>query len=125
MPNGGCVSIDEIEFDGAVPIEGYGPGFFRVTGKVLQGAMRISAVGASGWQGYDDVSALLEKADGLDIVLVGTGNVMAYPPKAFRTTLQDAGIGVEFMATPAACRTYNMLLAEGRRVSAVLFAVEE
>jgi uncharacterized protein len=45
------------------------------------------------------------------------------PPKAIRAALQLAGIGLEFMDTPAAARLYNILTAEGRRVAAALIAV--
>jgi uncharacterized protein len=44
-------------------------------------------------------------------------------PGPAREALIGAGIGVEVMATPAACRTYNVLLAEGRRVAAALIAL--
>jgi uncharacterized protein len=51
---------------------------------------------------------------------------MAPPPEGFaaaRSRLEAAGPGVELMATPSACRTYNVLLAEGRRVAAALMPV--
>ena len=45
------------------------------------------------------------------------------PPAAFRSALEDAGIGVEVMNSPAACRTYNVLLSEGRRIAVALLPV--
>jgi uncharacterized protein len=45
-------------------------------------------------------------------------------PRDFRTALEDRGIGVEVMASPTACRTYNVLLGEGRRVAVALLPVE-
>ena len=45
------------------------------------------------------------------------------PPRAVREALQRAGIGLEFMDTPAACRLYNILTAEGRKLAAALIAV--
>ena len=55
-----------------------------------------------------------------EIVLLGTGAAFRFPEPALLAPLQKAGIGVEVMDTPAACRTYNILLGEGRRVVAAL-----
>lgn len=57
-----------------------------------------------------------------DVLLLGTGSTQRFPHPRLYRALTDAGIGVECMTTPAACRTYNILVAEGRRVAAaVLF----
>lgn len=55
-----------------------------------------------------------------EIVLLGSGARFRFPPPAVLAPLHAAGIGVEVMDTKAACRTYNILLAEGRRVVAAL-----
>ena len=55
-----------------------------------------------------------------EIVLLGTGASFTFPPGPLLTPLRQAGIGVEVMDTPAACRTYNILLGEGRNVVAAL-----
>lgn len=55
-----------------------------------------------------------------DIVLLGTGDRQQFPTPALYRELIGAGIGVEVMTTPAACRTYNILVGEGRRVIAAL-----
>ena len=55
-----------------------------------------------------------------DLVLLGTGQYQAFPPPALYRSLVNSGIGLEIMTTPAACRTYNILVAEGRRVTAAL-----
>ena len=55
-----------------------------------------------------------------EIVLLGTGARFAFPAPALLAPLRQAGIGVEVMDTPAACRTYNILLGEGRNVVAAL-----
>jgi uncharacterized protein len=57
---------------------------------------------------------------GAEIVLLGTGDLQVFPPAAFRTQFLSAGIGFEVMTTGAACRTFNVLAAEQRRVVAVL-----
>jgi uncharacterized protein len=57
-----------------------------------------------------------------DVLLLGTGATQRFPHPRLYRTLIEAGIGVEFMATPAACRTYNILVAEERKViAAILF----
>ncbi|HYM02367.1 MAG TPA: Mth938-like domain-containing protein, partial [Stellaceae bacterium] len=57
---------------------------------------------------------------GVEILLLGCGRRMRPVPAALRQTLRGAGIVVDAMDTGAACRTYNVLLAEGRRVAAAL-----
>jgi uncharacterized protein len=56
-----------------------------------------------------------------DVVLVGTGAQQRFAHPRLYRTLTDAGIAVEFMDTPAACRTYNILVAEDRQVLAAIF----
>jgi uncharacterized protein len=57
---------------------------------------------------------------GAEIVLLGTGQRLAFPPPALLAPLAAARIGVEVMDSNAACRTYNILMAEGRRVAAAI-----
>lgn len=57
---------------------------------------------------------------GAEIVLIGTGSRQHFPLPALLRPLIEAGIGFEVMDTPAACRTYNVLMAEGRQVAAAL-----
>ena len=57
---------------------------------------------------------------GAEIVLIGTGKKLRFPPPDALRPLRDARIGVEVMDTAAACRTYNVLLGEGRQVAALL-----
>ena len=55
-----------------------------------------------------------------DLVLLGTGEHQQFPPPDRYSCLTVAGIGLEIMTTPAACRTYNILVSEGRRAAAAL-----
>lgn len=55
-----------------------------------------------------------------DVLLLGTGARQRFPHPRLYSALTDAGIGVECMDTPAACRTYNILVAEDRRVVAAI-----
>jgi uncharacterized protein len=114
--------ITEVDFGTGTPIDGYGAGFFRVGGAVVQGAALVLPGGAASWGGYGDIEPILAAVDRIDILILGTGAEIAHPPAAFRAALETAGIGVEPMASPAACRTYNVLLSEGRRVGAALLS---
>ncbi len=58
------------------------------------------------------------------LVLLGTGAEHHIPPEPLRRLFAQAGLGLEAMSTGAACRTYNVLLAEGRDVGAALIAVD-
>ncbi|WP_297779792.1 Mth938-like domain-containing protein [uncultured Roseovarius sp.] len=115
--------MTEISFSGATPIDGYGAGFFRVAGQVMEGAILVTPTGARSWGGYDDVDALLALVDDIDVVFIGTGSEVTHIPNELRSALDAAGIGAETMNSPAACRTYNVLLSEGRRVAAAVLPV--
>ncbi len=65
-----------------------------------------------------DMQVLLEL--GTEIVLLGTGNRLRFPQGALMRPFAPAGIGLEIMDIQAACRTYNILAAEGRKVAAAL-----
>ena len=55
-----------------------------------------------------------------EIVIIGTGKKLRFPPPDALAPLREARIGFEVMDTAAACRTYNVLLGEGRQVAALL-----
>lgn len=115
--------ITEVTFDESRPVDGYGPGFFRVAGDIVEGGVLLLPSGLSDWAGYDALGGILDRAREIDVLLVGTGAEIAHLPARMRSRIEAAGIGIEAMATPAACRTYNVLIAEGRRVGAVLLPV--
>ena len=115
--------LNEIRYTDARPVEGYGPGFFRIGGTVHHGAVAVLPSGVAPWGGYGDTATLLAAAPEIDVLFVGTGAEIAHVPAAFRASLEAAGPGVEAMASPAACRTYNVLLSEGRRVGLALLPV--
>jgi uncharacterized protein len=115
--------LNEITYTDAVPVDGYGPGFFRIGGKVHHGPVLVLPTGVAAWGGFDDPEPLLAMVGALDVLFVGTGPEVAHLPPALRDALEAAGIGVEAMASPAACRTYNVLLSEGRRVGLALIPV--
>jgi uncharacterized protein len=115
--------LTETAFASGTPIDGYGPGFFRIGGAVIRGAALVLPDGAGPWAGIADPAPILAAAAAIDVVFVGTGGEIAPIPPGFQAALEAAGIGVEIMNSPAAARTYNVCLAEGRRVAAALLPV--
>lgn len=115
--------LNEIDFNDSVPIDGYGPGFFRVGGERIDGAIALFPSGVKAWGGFADTETILAEAENIDVVFIGTGAEIAHLPADFRKVFDDANLGVEPMASPAACRTYNVLLSEGRRVAVALLPV--
>lgn len=112
-------------------IDAYGGGGFRVAGVWREGSLLIIDDQPRRW----DVAAMDQLtpaalADAIaagpgvvEFVLLGTGAKQALPPRAVRDALSAAGIGLEFMSTEAAARTYNVLASEGRRMAVALIAV--
>ncbi|MFV0409153.1 MAG: Mth938-like domain-containing protein [Paracoccus sp. (in: a-proteobacteria)] len=108
---------------GAVPVDGYGTGFFRIAGQVHESGVVVSSAGVHGWAGLDDRAPLLKLAGRVDLLFLGMGADIAIPPRDLVAELEAAGVLVEPMATPSAARGYNVLLAEGRRVACALIPV--
>lgn len=113
---------------GAQIIQAYADGTFRISGTVHDGAVIVFPDHTVNWtvstdMGVDDFAPLLARASELDVVLLGLGAGVANPPFELRRALKDRGLTVDFMDTGAACRTYNVLMAEGRRVAAALLPV--
>jgi len=117
------VRLNEIVFNDAKPVEGYGPGFFRIGGEIVQGAVITSPSGTRTWGGLDDLAALEALVAESDVIFIGTGAEIAHLPAGLRDQLEQAGVGVEAMASPAAARTYNVLLSEGRRVALAMLPI--
>lgn len=118
----------EVVFGGQPPIDAYGAGGFRVEGAFREGALLMLPSGPAPWAvegrpGPSDFAAAIAEAGAVDVLLVGMGREIAPLDRAARAALEAAGIGVEVMSTGSACRTYNVLLSEGRRVAAALIAV--
>ena len=121
------VDITPLVSAGQQIIQAYGPSGFRVSGVAHDGAVIVLPSRTSPWPVHDislltpEDFALADDPSGPpDVVLLGTGSRMVLPPPAVRQALRAAGIALEPMDTGAACRTYNVLMAEGRRVAAAL-----
>jgi len=110
-------------------VTGYGPGFIEVNRARHEGALLLLPEGpilnwaVSQFEQIDPqcVSELLAHTP--EIVLLGTGRRQRFPHPRVSAALAGARIGLDVMDTPAACRTYNILVAEGRRVIAALLPI--
>jgi len=115
----------------APSIDAYGQGGFRLSGERREGSVLILQDEARAWPvkaladlTVDDLAPVFAAGRAeVEFVLLGVGPANALPPRAVRDALARAGIGLEFMDTPAAARLYNVLTAEGRRLAAALIAV--
>lgn len=115
----------------APSIDAFGGGGFRLSGAWHAGSLLILADEAQAWPVATFADLTLESlapvfAAGraeVEFLLLGVGSRNAQPPRAIREALLVAGIGLEFMDTPAAARLYNVLTSEGRRIAAALIAV--
>lgn len=117
------MQLNEVKYSDAAPVEGYGPGFFRIGGTAYDAPLVVLPDQIAPWQGLTDISPLLAATDQVDVVLFGMGAEIAHLPTEVRSALDAAGIGAEVMSSPQACRTYNVLLGEGRRVGLALLPV--
>lgn len=115
--------LNEVSYTDAKPVEGYGPGFFRIGGEVIHGGVLTGPKGTVPWAGYEDRETLKELSGVIDVLFVGTGADVAHIPSDLRECLEAEGFGVEAMASPAAARTYNVLLSEGRRIALAMLPV--
>lgn len=114
------MTMKPTDFGGAAAVDSYGPGFFRIGGKVIHGAVLVTAQGAAAWGGLDDRAALMALAGQVDVLFIGMGAEVAHAPAGLLAALREAGVAVESMSSPTAARTYNVTLSEGRRVACAL-----
>ena len=97
--------------------------FFRIDNEIVQGALIISPDGMSPWSGLDDLNPLMGMADHVDVVFIGMGADIAPLPKDIAAKLEEARVPYEVMNSASACRTYNILLSEERRVALAVLPV--
>lgn len=113
-------------------IQKYAGGVFRISGESYDHPVIIVPDRVLPWTvSMRDMSALtihdfrelIDLSPQFDVFLMGCGATMAFPPQALKKELKNQGIALDTMDTGAACRTYNVLMAEGRRVAALLLPV--
>src|SRR5690242_7109848 len=112
-------------------IDAYGSGGFRVSGETHQGSIIVLPDRVLAWAvvyvskiAAADLEAVMAASAVPDILLIGCGRRAALIQPAVRQAIRDAGVVIDAMDTGAACRTYNVLLGEARRVAAALIAVD-
>jgi len=128
---GSGIVIRAAHYPGRAPIEAYGNGGFRFADMSHRGSLLCLPSGIHGWQPADpvaltaaDFDKVVAQAEGIEILLVGTGEEIRPLSKELRAALTEAGIAADPMSTGAAVRTYNVLLAEDRAVAAAFVAVD-
>lgn len=120
------VKIEREQAEGRNLFTGYGEGYVTVNGTRYTSSLVVSADRVvADWPAAsideltaDHLAAIVELKP--EVLLLGSGPRFAFPQPAILAPVYQAGIGVEVMDTPAACRTYNILLGEGRNVVAAL-----
>ena len=116
--------VNKVKYFDVIPIDSYGPGFFRVGGKIFKSGIVCSRSGVSSWGGYKDINSLKNLENKIDVLFVGTGHEICHISEDFSKKIEKMGLNLEIMSTPSACRTYNVLLSEGRRIAIAALAVE-
>jgi uncharacterized protein len=104
---------------------GYGEGYVLVNGERHEASVIVTPElvlpwSASGFEALAEADFEVFLGLDLEILLVGTGPKQRFPHPRLTRALAEKRVGVEVMDMPAACRTYNILMAEGRRVAAAL-----
>ena len=107
-------------------VTGYGDGYVSINHERHDRSILVSpAAPVQSWAPQEfealsaaDLAPVLELKP--EIVILGTGSSLRFPPPAVTRVLVDARVGYEIMDTKAACRTYNILMAEGRHVVAAI-----
>jgi uncharacterized protein len=125
------IEIRAAHFPGRAPIDAYGNGGFRFADMSHVGSILCLPSGIHGWEPglpdalvVADIERVLLEAGDIEVVLFGMGTDLRPIPKPIKEALRERRISSDPMSTGAAVRTYNVLLAEERRVAAALIAVQ-
>jgi uncharacterized protein len=125
------VSASRAHFPGHAAIDAYGGGGFRFADMSHRGSILALPSGIRAWpvqtvQGLSesDLAPVLAESEAVELLLLGTGLDIAPITEALRRRFREARVGLDVMQTGAAARTYNVLVAENRRVAAALIAVD-
>ena len=111
-------------------ITAYDIGYVEINNKIINSTCIVSPNYAGKWEINDFQTLSVEQIADLialkpEIILLGTGTKHMLPNEPLLKTLVNTHIGFEIMNTTAACRTYNILMNEGRNVVAGLFMIEQ
>jgi uncharacterized protein len=109
-------------------IQKYGPSGFTVSGVAFNGPIVVFSDQSYVWnvESIDTLTSemfapVLNRANEIDLCLLGCGQGMKRIPASIKDRFKEQGVGIEPMDTGAACRTFNVLLAEGRSLAVALF----
>ncbi len=121
----------EGHYPGRSPIDAYGNGGFRFAEMSHRGSLLFLPSGVWAWEPQmpsglqlQHFHRVLGEREHIGVLLLGTGAAHVFPSREIKRSFEAAGIVLESMTTGAAARTYNILLAEQRRVGAALIAVD-
>ena len=117
------MQLSEMNFPNGLPVDGYGPGFFRIGGERHDGGLIVAPNVVQQWGGFSDFGPIKAMQGRIDVLFLGMGADMAMPPTDFRESVEALHIGLEVMNSPTACRTYNVVLSEGRRIALAVLPV--
>jgi uncharacterized protein len=125
------MDIDQIDPKGRQVIQSYGDGGFRVSGVRHQGSILVFPGRTLAWHvtsldqvTFGSLDPVAQATPGIDILVVGTGARMLPLGASLRQELRRIGVTLEVMDSGAACRTFNVLSSEERRVAAAIIAVD-
>ena len=125
------LDINAVVPQGRQLIQSYGDGRFKITGVAHEGSVIVFPEETVRWHaGHigeitpESLHPVFDAEAAVDILLIGCGMTFEAVPKGLRAALKESGIVLEWMDTGAACRTYNVLVAEERRVAAAILAVD-
>ena len=111
-------------------IQTYGDGRFKISDLDHTGSVIVTPLKTLSWNlgsidkiDIEEFSEKLQHVAGLKVLLLGTGRSIVAPPSELRTKLRNIGASLEVMDTGAACRTFNILVAEERLIAAALISI--
>ena len=117
-------------FKGQPAVDAYGDGGFRLAEQRFEGSVIVTPLGLYPWMPKSveeitpvSLAPIIEAIGHFDFVIIGSGETTLRLPADARRRLESQAIFADVMATGAACRTYNLMLSENRRVAAAFIAV--
>ena len=125
------LDISPVDFEGRNIIQSYGNGKFQINDKQFDHSILVLPDQIFPWMPIDtnnltvdDFKKALKVRPIIELLLLGCGKTTWFLPLPLRDELKEMGLVLEPMDTGAACRTFNVLLGENRRIAAALMLVD-
>ena len=125
------LDVTPLVVEGRQLIQAYGGGRFRIAGREHRGSVIVLPEITHVWSvadvaaiTFDSLAPAVSADPPAEVVLIGCGSHFVPPDRGIRASAREIGVALEWMDTGAACRTFNVLLAEERRIAAALIAVD-